>query len=209
MEYNGLMRGLPTLEKRSIHFAPVARNCVLLLVAAFVPLALLEAGLRIWKVPLMPVSRTYVGQFRNRETPPGLMVDQALGWRLKPTLDFGLYRSNSQGFRSAREFDPSPAARKIVLVGDSFAFGVGVPEEVTFAAVVERGLHRTAVYNLGIPGFGLDQMWLTLAREGFRLHPTLVIVAFIGADFGRSLEAYRGSEGWNKAETPFVHVPLK
>jgi hypothetical protein len=107
-----------------------------------------------------------------------------------------MYRSNSQGFRSDHEFDASPDTRKVVLVGDSFAFGYKLPANVTFAVLLEQRLHGTAVYNLGIPSFGIDQIWLALRHYGLPLHPKLAIIVFISGDFNRSEEAYR--DGFNK-----------
>jgi hypothetical protein len=56
----------------------------------------------------------------------------------------------------------------------------------------------SCVDNMGIPGFGLDQIWLTVRTQALPLHPRLVAVAFISADLTRSQEAYRPIEGSNK-----------
>ena len=102
------------------------------------------------------------------------------------------YRSNAQGFRDER----APGrrrrrGRKIALVGDSFAFGQGVAFDQTFGALLETGLPGTAVDNLAMPGFGLDQIWRTVNAVALPLRPELVIVAFISEDFTRSFNAYR------------------
>lgn len=51
---------------------------------------------------------------------------------------------------------------------------------------------------MGIPGYGLDQIWLTVRTQALPLHPQLVVVTLISADLTRSEEAYRPSEGFNK-----------
>jgi hypothetical protein len=54
------------------------------------------------------------------------------------------------------------------------------------------------VRNLAMPGFGVDQMWMSVRHQALPLDPDLVIVAFIDNDFDRSLTAYRPVEGFNK-----------
>jgi hypothetical protein len=161
---------------------------------------------------LRPLPRTYVGQFENVPSSPFLAADPVLGWKMHPNRVVGAegwYRANARGFRSEREFDPSPAARKVVLVGDSFAFGLGVPYEKTFGAMVESRLHGTPVYNFGIPGYAMDQMWLALEHEALPLYPKLAIAAFISGDFTRSEEAYRPWEGFNKPVFKLVNGRLE
>lgn len=150
---------------------------------------------------LQPVPQTYVGEFPNGHH-SRLVADQLLGWRLPASSAFGArvrYRSNSSGFRSNREFHlASPGEHLLALVGDSFAFGVGVQYEQTFGSLIEKDLHMTLVYNFGVPGFGMDQMWQTLRTQSLPLKPDLAIVAFISPDFSRTPEAYRPTEGFNK-----------
>jgi hypothetical protein len=173
-----------------------AKNFLVALLAIVLGLGALELILRV-SPGQKPWRRTQVGQFPDQ--PTSWMVDPVIGWRFRPSWGSGdlLYRSNSLGFRG-RDFDPSPKTRKIVLVGDSFPFGQGAPEDVSFSVVLEKRLHGTAVYNLAIPGFGVDQMWLTLRHYGLPLHPNFVIVAFIDADLARSVEAYSFGMGLNK-----------
>jgi hypothetical protein len=170
------------------------------IVAVCLPAAAMEVPLRCLP-KFRPLPRTYPGQFGNRPQNSYLTEDAAIGWRLKPNRRFGpdrIYRSNSLGFRSDREFDASPQIPKVVLVGDSFTFGVGVSGGATFGSLLEQRLGGTPVCNLGTPGFGLDQMWLTWRHYGLPLGPRLAIVAFISGDFTRSEEAYRPWERFNK-----------
>jgi hypothetical protein len=69
-----------------------------------------------------------------------------------------LWRTNGAGMRgpeAARE--PAPGTFRIALYGDSFAAGMGVPEEQTYALRLERALAESAgtpveVLNCGQPG---------------------------------------------------------
>jgi len=151
---------------------------------------------------LRPLPRTYVGEYTNRRR-RDLVPDAVLGWRYHALGSFGTaikYRSNSTGFRSNREFLDSSRTPKhlIVLAGDSFTFGFGVEYSKTFGAVVESRLRDSFVYNFGVTGFGLDQIWLALRTEALPLKPSLAIVTFISGDFTRTEEAYRPWEGFTK-----------
>jgi hypothetical protein len=122
--------------------------------------------------------------------------DPEFGWRMRPNHEFVVdteeyhvaYRSNSLGFRDGTRADTSEKSRKIVLVGDSFAFGQGVAYDQTFGALIESRLPSTAVHNLALQGFGIDQMWNVVKSVGLPMRPDLVIVAFISDDFSRSLD---------------------
>lgn len=135
--------------------------------------------------------------------------DPWIGWKLPPqaalretTEDYTVtYRSNRQGFRSRRDFEVEAGVRRIVFLGDSFTFGSGVEEDQTFAALLEARLTDTRCFNLGIGGFGVDQMWQTLVHYGRALEPDLVILAFIRNDLDRSLKAYRLAPGWIEKPT--------
>jgi hypothetical protein len=96
-----------------------------------------------------------------------------------------------------------------VLVGDSFTFGTGVAYETTFGALLENSLRKSPVYNLAMPGFGIDQMWMALKHQAFKFEPKLMVVAFVDEDFTRSLTAYRKYEGFNKPSYVLDHGTLR
>lgn len=158
----------------------------------------------------LPAPRAFVGEFENR-TSKNFVVDPSTGWRMRPNITEYLsgisakhgyrvnYRSNEQGFRSELDFGRAASPKRIVLVGDSFTFGTGVELEKTFGELLKVQLgDDVAVYNLGMPGFGLDQMWMSVRHQALPMKPTLIIMAFIDQDLDRSLTAYRHFEGFNK-----------
>src|SRR5580698_1974215 len=128
-------------------------NALLVFASVAVMLLLAEGGLRLYP-PFRPVPRTYVGEFKNRKR-PSLTADSTLGWRLRPNAQFGIYRSNAQGFRSRSDFDSNRPCQRIALAGDSFTFGIGIEYPKTFASLIETGIPGSCVDNMGIPGFGL------------------------------------------------------
>ncbi|HEX6738597.1 MAG TPA: hypothetical protein VF310_10010, partial [Vicinamibacteria bacterium] len=70
-----------------------------------------------------------------------------------------------------RRVTPHRAAgkgRRVVMLGDSIAFGTGVADGQTFAhrlGELDPGLE---VVNLAVPGYGTDQSLLRLEREAER-----------------------------------------
>jgi hypothetical protein len=180
------------------------KNWFLLVISVTFALGLAEIALRILRRgdPIHPPA--YVGQYVNR---PSKNFDSDLdtGWRMRPNHEFNwsidghmnTYRSNRQGFRSERNFLDSPGML-IAVTGDSFTWGTGVDYGETFGALIEKNLDRVVVDNFAMPGFGVDQMWMSVRHQILPLHPSLVVVAFIDEDFSRSLMAYREVEGFNK-----------
>jgi len=91
--------------------------------------------------------------------------DVRLGWRVLPHLD--LIRRNAdgadwrvttdaEGWRRPIHFRPN-APRRVLVLGDSFAFGQGVDREDRFDSVLERTSPQLSIANLGVMGYGLDQ----------------------------------------------------
>ena len=87
--------------------------------------------------------------------------------------------------------DPPPETLRIVAVGDSFTFGQGVEAHEAFPANLERRLEGR-VFNLGVPGYGLDQQLLMLESRGLRLRPDLILVGLHTPDVFRSTKASHG-----------------
>jgi len=93
-------------------------------------------------------------------------------------------RTNSAGFRDLREPPPSPAdAPSVVVLGASYAFGVGVAgTEDLFHAKLEEGLRRrrdwpetTVVSNLSQTGYDAASLVTLLRRERARYRPDVVV----------------------------------
>lgn len=90
---------------------------------------------------------------------------------------------NAEGFRGREVQLPKPKGTKRILVlGDSNAFGYGVNEEERFSNLLEQRLAGYETVNLGVFGYGTDQEAILLEREGLRYSPDLVILAFIPGD---------------------------
>lgn len=89
-----------------------------------------------------------------------------------------------------KKIEPSPDARWSVHVfGDSFAFGFGVANRDTWLNLLARKLQPEAnVFNYGVVGYGLEQMYLSLERHRDQIRPgDLVIFAPVADDLARGL----------------------
>ncbi len=77
---------------------------------------------------------------------------------------------------------------RILLLGDSSAFGSGIREEDSFGALLERALNergdglRYEVLNFGTSGYNTVQERNLLEMKGPSLEPDLVLVAFFSND---------------------------
>lgn len=77
----------------------------------------------------------------------------------------------------------APGQLRIVGLGDSFTFGIGVRAEDTFLAVLEARLRSNRetsveVLNLGVMGFDTPHEVALLRHLGLRLDPDLVVLCF-------------------------------
>jgi hypothetical protein len=125
--------------------------------------------------------------------------DPSKGWRSKPNLRnakvFGnkLLNTNAEGFRGERDvpFIKSREKPRILILGDSFTFGDEVSDNETYSYYLQDMLPHTEVINLGVHGYGHDQMLILLEEQGIRWAPDIVILGFIPEDMSRNLLAFR------------------
>ncbi len=182
-----------------------ALGAKLLLLVSSIVLTLLagEAALALLGL-YPPLPRSYVGEHRDQHR-AHFVADPELGWRMRPGSSFvwdvdgfkARYLADREGFRTGSD-QPPAGERRIVLVGDSFLWGFGVPYEATCGHLLESALPGTTVDNLAMVGFGLDQIWQTLRHHALPRKPDLVIAGLFIDDFNRSFDAYRPTEGFNK-----------
>jgi hypothetical protein len=134
---------------------------------------------------------------RRMVFPQMFVEDPHTVYRLKPnvrarTVHAGYfdyeYTVNSQGFRAAADIGPkSGLGQRILFVGDSFTFGVGVNDSAAYPAKVDARLRRwcdtrVETINAGVGGFGTSHELSFLQRYGWRLQPDVVVVGFLTSD---------------------------
>lgn len=111
--------------------------------------------------------------------------DRDLLYRYAPNADIlGFYRTNSLGYRGG-EFGERPAQGgvRILCLGDSCTFGLGLSESDTYVRRLESALDAAfegaldfEVLNLGVVGYSTYQTRRQLEIDGARLHPDIVIL---------------------------------
>lgn len=99
---------------------------------------------------------------------------------------------NSLGFRDREFAREKSAAQRIVVLGDSFTYGWGVPVERSWPKVLERSLREQGlsveVANLGYPGAGPVDYADVAERAIPLLRPDLVLIAILqGSDLAQAV----------------------
>ena len=180
------------------------RRLWLLLAVGLVMWVVLEVGLALAGA-YPPVPYTYVGDHPNRPS-KHFAADERVGWTMHPSSNFSWstegrrvsYHADENGFRTSgvAEAEFSEGSR-LVVAGDSYMWGLGVEYAASVPGLLEQELGGRVV-NLAQPGYGLDQVMLSLRHFAPSLEPDLIVVGVFDDDFRRSLNAFRESEGFNK-----------
>lgn len=106
---------------------------------------------------------------------------------------------NEAGFRRTTAFPPKdPRVFRIMVVGDSLTYGVGIAEESTFTALLNKWLgkdYRAEVFNLGVSGYQSEDVLHVIETWVPKLQPNLVIYAVCLNDFLPSgIGEYQGDQ---------------
>lgn len=130
-------------------------------------------------------------------TPGGFYVADPPGrYRLAPGYRGRIYnraeydneiRISQKGLRGKEVGERTEGQKRLLSIGDSFVFGVGVEDIETFTALVPERLEELGVsaegLNAGIPAFGVPDAVSWLDRHGLDLEPDVVLLAiFQGND---------------------------
>ncbi len=103
------------------------------------------------------------------------------GWKLRPGFAALLHdvptTVNARGYRGPlHPYEKTPGKTRLLMLGDSVAFGFRVRDFETFSYLLEHRSDRYEVVNLGVEGYGTDQELLVLEEEGLRYHPDVVVL---------------------------------
>jgi lysophospholipase L1-like esterase len=94
------------------------------------------------------------------------------------------FKTNEYGLRDEENFPllPAPGEFRIMSLGDSIAFGLGIPAREHYTKILERNLNhagvrgRFRVVNASGPGYSPSCYYLYLKHDGLKLQPRLVIL---------------------------------
>jgi len=99
-------------------------------------------------------------------------------------------RVNRLGFRGADvEERPADGVHRVLVLGDSVAFGEGLVESDSFPVLLEAALNAGRhgsyeVINAGVSGFNTSAEAALLREGGLPLHPSTIVLAVSFNDFG-------------------------
>ncbi|MFQ5700626.1 MAG: SGNH/GDSL hydrolase family protein [Acidobacteriota bacterium] len=158
-----------------------AGNLLAAVLAAVLTLLGLEAATR-----LLWTSAPLVGG-EGEPLPLEKVPDRRVIYRLVPGSS-GRYNGtsvtiNSRGLRD-REYAETPpeGMTRILVLGDSMVFGIGLSPERTLPAQLARALAPAEAINAGVFGYNLDQEISLLADVGLDYRPDVVVACFVHND---------------------------
>ncbi len=104
------------------------------------------------------------------------------GWAGRPgavaLMGDGRVSLNARGYRGRRLALPREGDHvRVVVLGDSIAFGYGVSDEQAFPHLLDVRDNGLEVGNLAVEGYGPAQELLLLRNEGLREDPDVVVLA--------------------------------
>jgi hypothetical protein len=147
-------------------------------------------GLTLAEVGVRLISPQEVGPVRFTCNPElgEIPVPGQRGVRNLPGVFTFRYSNNSLGWRGSREYrEAKQTDYRVLMLGDSFTYGIGVNDDQTFAALVEKyltaDLRSVEVMNAGCPGKGTDYELKCFQALGVKFHPDLTVLCFFGNDF--------------------------
>ncbi len=107
---------------------------------------------------------------------------------------YGEIKINSKGLRDLeRTYEKQTGNYRILGLGDSFAFGHGLPLKESYLSLLEKKLQNKLgdhleVIKAGSPGVGFKEYLSILEQEGVKYNPDLILVSFfVGNDVNRDI----------------------
>jgi len=158
-------------------------NLSLVIVSSCFALFLSEIALR-----MMGFEPLYVSPERDHFW----KYDSLLGWAHEPGQE-GIFetpqfrttvRINEKGLRDRpHSYERQSDIKRILVLGDSFAWGYGVEESERFSQLLEKDF-GVEVINAGVSGYSTDQELLWYENEGTKYETDLVLLVVTGNDVG-------------------------
>jgi lysophospholipase L1-like esterase len=163
-----------TLQLRGLYLKKISLSAASLLITLIV----LEVALRL--AGYNPLKDWRMQDFAVRAS-----VYPDLKYELTPGASGRLWNTNlkinSQGFRGP-EPSSNPATHRVIVLGDSIAFGLSLPLEDTFPIQLQQRLvsqgRELEVLNFGVFSYDTLQEVASLESRGLKYHPDLVVVAY-------------------------------
>ena len=121
-----------------------------------------------------------------------LVLEEPIGYRNRPGLQDRFYGApvviNALGLRDREVGEKAPGEFRILVMGDSVPFGIGVRYEDSYPHQMEVLLNeqfpgrRFRTLNLGVPSYNTEQELIQLKSLGLSLKPDAVTLLFSNND---------------------------
>ena len=148
------------------------REAALVIGSVALAVAMLEGGLRLR------------ARFADTNGNAFDRLDDTLGWTLRSgvrgrSVDGGRYHSTADGLRARVN---AGAARRVLVVGDSYTQAVQVDDDSTYWARLSRARPDLEFVVMGVGGYGTLQELMQIERLAPREHPDLIVWQLCGND---------------------------
>ncbi len=169
----------------------ILQKAALVIGAICIPLIIMEAGLRLtgfW-VKDSYDNRDYYTKIGIPGVPYLLKSDIHARWAKTDII------TNSEGIRARREYgDKEKGVFRILAMGDSITFGMGVDQDESYPRQLERLLNRYStgeieyeVINGGVSGFNASDEAHFMAHLNEKYRPDMILWMLIANDYDDSL----------------------
>ncbi len=134
-----------------------------------------------------------------------MIVEEPLGYRNRPNLQGNFFGQpvtiNSLGMREREVSTKLDNEFRILVMGDSVPFGIGVKFAESFPHQLEVILnskynHKFRTLNMGVPSYNTEQELLQLQTLGINLQPNLVILLFSSNDIEPKMWVFTKRDSW-------------
>lgn len=175
-----------------------SRRLAIVLISAAASLLLLEALTRMLGLHFPAIARPEMkdgGLWAYDRSKGWFHVPHGTGRSYLGGPDAGSVRINALGLRGPEVVRPKPlGTQRVLVLGDSYIFGVGVDEAHLFTTRLAQRLARDGfaadVVGAGVTGYSTDQELILLRELGPLLEPDLVVLAVCDNDFEGNGESF-------------------
>ncbi len=161
----------------------VFKNLTLTVGSILIVLMLLEGGMRLfWSHPYFESIKLYEKHpYYGHRPIPGIR-----GWVATAEYEH-LTTHSAQGLRGSQVFDAAKEYPRILLLGDSFTYGVGVATEETFAGKLSRAFPGVEVANTGAAAYDTRNEIAVMEGFGSAFRPDIILLFFFWNDLEGNL----------------------
>lgn len=201
-------------------YAKIFTRLFFVLSAIFVSLIAAE-GVARWKLP--EYEQRFL-HFQDAGAWKHFTWSSLLGWRGRPGFCGHFARpeffhevcQNSVGFRDEdHSLEKKDNTFRVLVLGDSFVYGVGVKQEEVFSKVISQENSSLEIINAGVSGYSTDLEYLYLREEGILYRPDLVVTVFYLNDvWENDLKTFEDGKWqkpffeWDGSQLTLTNVPV-